>query len=129
VIDVHLWSRAGWAGAAFADWGVATPPAIAFFTNEEAAKKIFERWHERFGNVDKGEDIYLAIVRGISADHRAHYRVLITSRISNEEEDRKRKLFFMTSLTQTMHAESDVNLNCFLNAYTRSGPICWFLPS
>src|SRR5690606_36907533 len=34
VIDVHLWNRAGWSGAAFADWGTSYPPAIALmFTN------------------------------------------------------------------------------------------------
>lgn len=122
VIDVHLWNRAGWSGAAFADWGASYPPAIALmFTSEEAARKIFERWHERFGNTDKNEDIYLAVVRGISADHPAHYRVLITSRISIDEKDRKRKLFVMTSRVQTMHADSDANLNHFLNAYSRSG--------
>ena len=122
VIDVHLWNRAGWSGAAFADWGASYPPAIALmFTNEEAARKIFERWHERFGSTDKNEDIYLAVVRGISADYPAHYRVLITSRISPEEAEGKGKLFFMTSRIQTMHAESDANLNRFLNAYSRAG--------
>lgn len=121
VIDVHLWNRAGWSGAAFADWGTSYPPAIALmFTNEEAARKIFERWHERFGTTDKNEDIYLAVVRGISADYPAHYRVLITSRISPEEEE-EGKLLVMTSRIQTMHAESDANLNRFLNAYSRAG--------
>ncbi|MDP2140588.1 MAG: tetratricopeptide repeat protein [Gammaproteobacteria bacterium] len=122
VIDVHLWDRAGWNGTAFADWGASYPPAIALmFTSEEAARKIFERWLERFGNIDKQEEIYLAIVRNISADHPTYYRVLITSRIPDEEDDRKGKLFVMTSRMQTMHAESDANLNRFLDAYSRSG--------
>ncbi|WP_027330689.1 hypothetical protein [Marinimicrobium agarilyticum] len=122
VIDVHLWDRAGWVGAAFADWGVSFPPAIALvFRDEEAARKIFERWRERFGRTDNNEDIYLAVVRGISDDHPAHYRVLITSRTSHNKEGRRDKLLVIASRMHTMLAESDVNLNGFLKAYSRAG--------
>lgn len=122
VIDVHLWDRAGWSGAAFADWGASHPPAISLvFTNEEAARKIFERWVDRFGNTDENEDIYLAVVRGISSESPAHYRVLITSRASNKKEERSDKLLILTSRMHTMLAESDVNLNRFLKGYRRAG--------
>ena len=87
IINLHLWNRAGWTGAAYADWVPPHPPAIALmFTDEGAARRIFERWRERFGEVDKEEEIYVAIVRGISAEHPAYYRVLITSRLSREDE-------------------------------------------
>ncbi|NVE93178.1 tetratricopeptide repeat protein [Halomonas titanicae] len=122
VIDIHLWNRAGWSGVAFADWRAPYPPAIALmFANEDAARKIFNRWQERFGNTDKEEEIYLAIVRDISSVHPTHYRVLITSSISREEENRRGKRYNMTSRFQTMYAESDANLNRFLNAYSQSG--------
>lgn len=121
VIDLHLWNRAGWTGAAFADWGPAYPPAIALmFTDEDAARKIFERWRERFGEIDKDGDIYVAIVRGISAEYPAHYRVLITSRLSSEDGRSGNRSLMVASRVQTMHAESDANLMRFLHAYGRS---------
>lgn len=121
VIDVHLWNRAGWTGTAFADWGPSYPPAIALmFTNEDAARKIFARWRERLGEADREGEIYIAIVRGISIDHPAHYRVLITSGVPSDDEKTAGKTFMMTSRMQTMHAESDVNLSRFLDIYSRS---------
>lgn len=121
VIDLHLWNRAGWTGAAFADWGPSYPPAIALmFTDEDAARKIFERWRERFGEVDKDGDIYIAIVRGISAEHPAHYRVLITSRLPSEDDRSSNRLLTVASRIQTMHAESDANLVRLLHAYGQS---------
>ena len=121
VIDLHLWNRAGWIGAAFADWGPSYPPAIALmFTDEDAARKIFERWRKRFGEVDKEDNIYIAIVRGISAEHPAHYRVLITSRLPSEDDRSGNRLLTVASRIQTMHAESDTNLVRFLRAYEQS---------
>jgi hypothetical protein len=68
VIDLHLWNRAGWRGTGFTRSGPNYPPALALlFTDGEAARKIFERWRERFGAVDEQDEIYVAIVRGISA--------------------------------------------------------------
>lgn len=122
IIDIHLWDRAGWTGTAFADWGPTYPPAIALlFTNHDAGRKIFERWRERFGRIDKQEDIYLAIVRGISTEHPAHYRVLITSRLRPESELPGRQQFMIAGRMNTMHAESDANLTRFLEAYARVG--------
>lgn len=121
VIDVHLWDRAGWTGAAFASLGQGLPPGIALmFKNEEAARKIFTRWRERLGQVDTQDKIYVAIVRGISADHPAHYRVLITSRQSPEDELSEGKIFAIASRMLTMDVDSDVNLNRFLDNYGRS---------
>jgi hypothetical protein len=121
VIDLHLWNRAGWTGVAFADWGPPYPPAIALmFTDEDAARKIFERWRERFGEIDKDGDIYIAIVRGISAEHPTHYRVLITSRLPSEDDRSGNRLLTVASRIQTMHAESDANLVRFLRAYEQS---------
>jgi hypothetical protein len=79
VIDVHLWNRAGWHGAAFLGFHPGLPPELALlFTDREAAGKIFSHWRERFGGEDRAEEIYLAIIRGISLQNPAHYRVFIT---------------------------------------------------
>jgi hypothetical protein len=67
VIDLHLWNRAGWTGTGFTRSGPNHPPALALlFSDAEAARKIFERWRERFGSVDEQDEIYVAVVRGIS---------------------------------------------------------------
>jgi hypothetical protein len=121
VIDHHLWNRAGWSGTAFADWGPAYPPAMALlFTDREAARKIFERWRDRFSEVDEGEDIYVAVVRGVSADNPAHYRVMITSRPDVSEQGATGRGFMVACRTNTMTAETDANLAIFLEAYGRS---------
>ncbi|WP_269130187.1 hypothetical protein [Rouxiella badensis] len=121
VIDVHLWSQAGWSGTAFTHWGPSYPPGVALmFKHEDAARKIFARWRERLGTVDKQDEIYMAILRGVSVDHPAHYRVLITSRLSNDEGETSGKTFMMASRMQTMHAETDVNLSRFLDIYRQS---------
>ena len=122
IIDIHLWDRAGWNGTAFADWGPPYPPAIALlFTDADAARGIFRRWQERFGRIDKQDDIYLAIVRGISLDNPTYYRVLITSRLRPEDESLGGQQLMVACRMQTMHAESDVNLVRFLEAYGRAG--------
>lgn len=121
VIDVHLWNQAGWTGTAFTHWGPSYPPAVALmFKHEDAARKIFARWRERLGTVDNQDEIYMAILRGISVEHPAHYRVFITSRLSNDEGETSGKIFMMASRMQTMHAETDVNLSRFLDIYRQS---------
>lgn len=120
VIDIHLWNRAGWSGTAFADWGAPYPPAMALlFTDADAARKIFERWRHRFGSIDEQDEIYVAIVRGISPQHPAHYRVLITSRL-HPELKRHGGQVMVASRMNTMEPESDINLTRFLNAYERA---------
>jgi hypothetical protein len=129
VIDIHLWNRAGWTGTAFADWGPSYPPAIALlFTDADAGRKIFERWRERFGKEDSQEDIHVAIVRGISAEKPAHYRVLITSRLPPKVELIGGQQFMLAARINTMHAESDVNLVRFLDRYDELGAY-WLVPA
>lgn len=121
IIDVHLWDRALWSGTAFANYGQSNPPMIGLlFKNADAARQIFERWRERFGSVDKGDEIFVAIVRGIVPTKPAHYRVLITSRLPRETDStaKGQQMMFATR-TQTMHAESNANLDNFLDIYNQ----------
>ncbi|MEL7627477.1 tetratricopeptide repeat protein [Pectobacterium aroidearum] len=121
VIDLHLWDQAGWKGVAFADCGAPYPPVIALmFTDKDVARKIFMRWRERFGSVDKQEEIYFAIVRGISVKHPVHYRVLITSQMQTEDIEASDKLLMVPSRIQTMEPQSDANLRRFLDTYQQT---------
>ena len=126
IIDIHLWDRAGWTGTAFADWGPDYSPGIALmFTDADAARKIFERWRERFGEIDKQDDIYFAIIRGFSVENPAYYKVLITSPFASDKVSYNGQEIMVASRIQTMQTESDVNLNRFLKAYRIKG--CYVL--
>lgn len=86
VIDVHLWDRAHWRGAAYFSYGRQVPPVLALmFEDRGAAEKIFGRWRERFGAVDKDESIHLAIIRGTSKTDAPEYRILVTSSLPGKE--------------------------------------------
>lgn len=120
VIDTHLWDRAGWAGAAYADMGPMVPPVLALmFRDRDSAIKIFERWRERFGQFDKEDEIYLGIVRRFSAQHPAHYGMLITSKLSDNPDDSR--LAMVASRSITMTPADDGNLTRFLNGYRKGG--------
>lgn len=117
VIDVHLWARAKWIGAAYGDVGPHAPPWFGvIFTDGEAGTRIFERWRERFGDVDADEEIYIGIVRKFSAEQPTHYGIIITSNLQDDG-----CLSMVASRMHTMLPTSDVNLNRFLTAYRRSG--------
>jgi hypothetical protein len=129
VIDNHLWNRAGWTGVGFADWGPHQPPVIGLlFTDEDSPRKIFARWRERFGKVDKEGDIYVAIVRNIAVDSPAHYSLLITSRPQPRSELSEGKLQAVAIRMQTMEVDSDANLLRFLDSYGRSNAY-WLVPA
>jgi hypothetical protein len=91
------------------------------FSDAEAARKIFERWRERFGSVDEQDEIYVAVVRGISPKEPAHYRVMITSRLASEANSSDGRHLLIPSRIQTMQAASDINLNRFLESYREAG--------
>jgi hypothetical protein len=91
------------------------------FTEREAARKIFERWRERFGPVDEQNDIYVAVVRGISAKNPTHYRVMVTSRLQPDVDIDSRQQLLITSRIQTMEPASDANLTKFLDIYRQAG--------
>ncbi len=121
VIDIHLWNKAGWKGVAYLNSTRDGPSAIALlFTDENAARKIFERWRERFGSVDKEEDIYVAIIKAISDKHHFHYKVMITSRPWDEDVETIKASFFAARF-QTMEPDSDLNLERFLTDYDHNG--------
>lgn len=117
VIDVHLWDRAKWIGAAYGDIGPHAPPWFGLmFTDGEAGARIFERWRERFGNVDADEEIYIGFIRKFSAEQPTHYGIIITSNLQVDG-----RLSMVASRMHTMLPTSDVNLNRFLTAYRLSG--------
>lgn len=120
VIDIHLWDRAGWMGAAYGVLNSKAPPFMALmFKDRDAAVRIFERWRERFGSADEEEDIHIGIVRRFSAEHPTHYGMVITSKVQRDLEDSRLAVFASRSLT--MEPADDVNLTGFLDLYKKAG--------
>lgn len=127
IIDVHLWKRARWFGAVFVDGGEMLAVALLFHDGS-AGREIFSRWRKRFGEVDSDNEIYLAIVRGISASHPFHYGMLVTSKPipAVAAEPRDNQLF--AGVSTTVQAQTDVNLARFIDGYARN-PAYLLLPA
>lgn len=120
VIDVHLWNRAKWTGAAYGVTHPKAPPFIALmYKNRDAAVKIFERWRERFGSVDLEEEIHIGIVRHFSTEHPSHYGMVITSEPPKDSHDSR--VAMMASRSLTMEPADEVNLSNFLDFYSKAG--------
>lgn len=122
VINTRLWDRAGWKGALYGSSAPGAPPLLGLmFTNEDAARKIFTGWRERFGMVDKDDEIHISIVRGISEDHPHHYVIMVASKPPKVTEVTSTGKVIFISRVQRMHADSSVNLERFLAAYRSAG--------
>jgi hypothetical protein len=120
VIDIQLWDRAGWMGAAYGVLHPTSPPFMALmFKDRDAAAKIFERWRERFGTGDKEEEIHIGIVRRFSAENPAHYGMVITSKIQGDWGNSRFAMIASRSLT--MAPTDEVNLTGFLDLYKKAG--------
>lgn len=74
-IDVDLWNAAKWS-ATFYSFQEGHPPVLGLaFLNEAPARKIFEEWHERYGDNDKYEELRISIVEGKVAGEDDGYTV------------------------------------------------------
>lgn len=121
VIDYNLWNSAGWSGVLYTGLNPTTPPGIGLmFRDESAARAIFERWHERFGRVDREDEIYLSIVQDVSNVRPAHYNLLITSNYSQSEAVKPGGTMFLSRFNR-MQPDTDINLRRFLADYEKAG--------
>ena len=123
VIDVHAWDQARWRGCGYLlHIGLARLPAIAFlFENEEAARKIFERWRARFGEDDTGDEIGLSIIRELPDASMHHYCVQIAPSDTATLAAGLRGRVLMCTKSMTMEPGDSRNLEMFLAAYRRYG--------
>jgi hypothetical protein len=122
VIDYHLWNEAGWKGAAYI-WpaeGMQPPTLALLFKERGPAEKIFDRWRERFGKADEKDEIYIAVVRAVSASRPLDYNMLITSRLPEPDESSKDGIV-TTQRILPMHPTSSANLDGFLSRHEATG--------
>ena len=122
LIDINLWNRAGWMGAAYIDGSPQVPPAIALLMkNEDAARNIFRRWNERLGRIDEEEELYLAIITDVDDAYPHHYTMQITSTPPSSEDAFAPGGLMMVSRMHRMQAETNANLTRFIMNYLRTG--------
>jgi hypothetical protein len=121
VIDYNLWNAAKWYGTFYASYGPQKPSIIGLiFTNREAARSIFERWRERFGEVDRNDEIYLSIVRGVSDENPHHYNVLIASKPDLSNAGKVNRAMVLSRFNR-MQPDTGTNLRNFLAEYQKIG--------
>lgn len=122
VIDVHAWDQAKWRGAGYMRFDPEYPPVMALlFENEEAARAIFARWHERVGPADRDNEIRVAIIRSHDASHPSHYIIQIASAPPNLDAMVPGQSFVMASRCLENTPDNDVNLSRFLRDYQTMG--------
>jgi hypothetical protein len=120
VIDTHAWNRAQWKATGFLQYR--DRPGIALvFKDEAAAKKIFERWRERFGSADPKEEIYLAIIKNLPAQNPNHYVVMVTSKSPDTADIDPTQSIIVATRSMTMTPPNSSNLERFLADYRGSG--------
>jgi hypothetical protein len=122
VIDHYLWNSVGWNGALYGTSAPGQPPLFGLiFSQESPARRIFERWRERFGTDDTEDQIYISIVTDIDAAHPLDYEIFITSRPRpNHKTARSGGTNFLTQHHRMSPTSLD-NLNRFKEAYDVAG--------
>jgi hypothetical protein len=120
VIDAHAWDRAEWKGTGFLEFR-GLPGIALMFKDEVAAKKIFERWQERFGSDDTKEEILLAIIRNLPGQDPNFYIVMVTSKWPEADERDPKQSVIVSTRSMTMTPPNSTNLGKFLASYDATG--------
>lgn len=124
-IDLELWDRARWSGA-FYMWSDTADPVLGLsFADEDAARAIFEGWHERYGASDRYEELRVSIVEGDIPGCEPGYSIQIgtepdafISRLHDSGFDYDQDLLMMISRIHRMNPPSDsTNLASFKRHY------------
>lgn len=124
-IDVDLWNKAKWK-ATFFMIDPKNPPVLGLaFEEEMVARKIFETWHERYGENDEYEELRVSIIEGEIPGEETGYTVHIGSdpgaainRLRDAGYEFNRDLMMMISRLNRMTPRIDsINLDLFKRAY------------
>ncbi|MGX5851700.1 hypothetical protein ACWGTO_32335 [Mesorhizobium sp. PL10] len=122
-IVVSKWNDARWRATLFmySPDEDAPPPVLGIaFENAEAGKAIFDGFRERFGDHDPGNDLRIAIVRGVSSKNPFAYAVVVGPNVEKNlpESD---KLVGLVSRINIMQPKSDIHLRSFIQQFERDG--------
>jgi len=114
VIDISLWDKAKWKGVGFSFYQGVMGIFLAF-RNIDSAKKIFDKWKDKVGNIDSEELISITIVKGINKNHPYWYGVMISKNENILKSSGRDGLYQSLSRIHTMTPSSPENLNNLLN--------------
>ncbi|MBX3389164.1 MAG: hypothetical protein KF691_06875 [Phycisphaeraceae bacterium] len=122
VIHEDLWNKAGWSGIGYIwESSNAAPPMMGLiFRDIASGRQIFAEWIQRWGRVDANDDLRVVIVRGVSTEDPASYRVGIGPKRELGPKG-GRGYWVVNSRSHQMHPSSHFNLNEFLGAYHKHG--------
>ena len=116
LIQTSLWDQAGWKGLGFQTCEGEIPLLMFGFENTVIGNKIFENIAKTIGEKDPNNALRIALIRGISRQNPAHYRVAVTSNIDRSN-DGASKVQTTLSRIHTMTPSSSVNIDRFLKDY------------
>lgn len=102
-------------------WGQAPSPdrssSIGFalvFSDADAARRIFERWRDRFGTKDVNDHISISVIRRLPGHPLSHYAVQITSSRPDDGEWEQGTLYQTMNRAHLIHPDHDANLERFI---------------
>ena len=122
VIDVHAWDQAKWKGTGYLQFAPNQPPIIALlFEGGKAARHIFSRWRERFGEVDGEHDIHVAIIREHDPNNPFHYIMQIAAKLPEEGDFEPGHSFILGSRCIENTPPDNLNLEMFLAKLAEHG--------
>lgn len=119
IIDNYLWDKAKWKAFGFVALPNPNPNPFAImltFENEQAGKKIFEKWIDEYGKIDVEEVISISIIKGIRKDRPYWYKVLVTKNIKKNQ-IKKGGFITVSSRFHRMEATNSKNLDNLINGY------------
>lgn len=68
VIDIETWDKAKWTGVGYA-FDFSNPPLLGIWHKDiNSSIKIFSDWIQRFGRIDKNEEIYISLIEDDNSD-------------------------------------------------------------
>ncbi|WP_236166785.1 hypothetical protein [Pseudomonas fulva] len=116
LIQESLWNQAGWKGLGFQTCEGEIPVLMFGFENAAVGHKIFENIAKTIGDKDPNNALRIALIRGISRQNPAHYRVAVTSNLDRSDDGSSR---IQTALSRlhTMTPNSSENIERFLKDY------------
>ena len=119
-IDIRLWDRANWRGTLFL-WQPSSPPILGLgFERLDAGLEIFREWCRLWGNDDKGDNLRVAIISGVSSAHPGKYSVIVGPNFNTIGSDDE-KVHMFVSRVNRMTPKTTRNLDMFVSAYKRMG--------
>jgi hypothetical protein len=111
IIDIPLWDAAKWKGFGFLIHPQEGLGIILAYQNSDAAKKIFDKWINKFGNEDKEELIRITIVKGVNKNHPYWYRVCIAANVDKIDSLQSNKVLMVSARIHEMQPNSPQNLD------------------